>query len=216
MGSAQQTITIEELRALGANPAAVASRTGKEAQRAGATWEHMILAETRPHIEAGELVLLKVPTPLAQERALDNGKWICHLLPSISLDFVGALRGGRAVCIEAKSVPLDEGVHRVSLGLHRLVKPHQWAHARQWAALDVPVFLYVERRSPKPLFVPTERYLFPIAPTGQLATVWHKHCVGEPPDDALMRQSMPWDVAEAWRVGASESWLGAMRRMEET
>lgn len=68
----------------------------------GAAFEKLISAGCDYYRELGVADIEKTPEPMQPIKDLGGGRFIAHYVTTAQADFKGFLKGGRAICIEAK------------------------------------------------------------------------------------------------------------------
>lgn len=80
----------------------VRSYRGAQNKALGAAFEKLISAGCDYYRARGIADIEKTPEPMQPIRDLGHGRFIAHYLSTAQADFKGFMRGGRAICIEAK------------------------------------------------------------------------------------------------------------------
>lgn len=98
----------------------------------GAAFEKLISAGCDYYRAKGIADIEKTPEPMAPVRDLGGGRFIAHYTAKSQTDFKGFMRGGRAVCIEAKHtttgrIEQDRVTDRQAACLSRAEKYGAWA-----------------------------------------------------------------------------------------
>ena len=81
---------------------------GYLARLEGETFEKMIESACKFYRDNGIAEIEKTPEPFKVERPAENGKFFGHFEKRAQPDFKGTLKGGRAVCFEAKHTKTEK------------------------------------------------------------------------------------------------------------
>ena len=115
----------------------------------GATFEKMISDTLDIYRRYGIANVHKYPEPLKVIRATGKGTFECCFVKRSEPDFIGTLRGGRAIVFEAKHTDND----RI---LQEVVKEHQAAALDAHEKLGAACFILVSLRMRDFFFLPWE------------------------------------------------------------
>lgn len=81
---------------------------GYKSRLEGETFENIIESACRYYRDNGIAEIEKTPEPFRVERPAEKGKFFGHYEKRAQPDFKGTLKGGRAVCFEAKHTSADK------------------------------------------------------------------------------------------------------------